>query len=114
MELVDLHGDEAGTEQEGHQQPAVDGGHLVLVHGQHAKTEGDGAKQQQHGFGEHERQLENVLAARAAGGAVDQDCIGCEQGRKQDAVAHQVDPEAEHLGGAGIMVPILMGTVRVM
>ena len=114
MELVDLHGDEAGAKQEGDQQPGVDRGDLVLVHGQHAEPEGDGAQQQQHGFGEHERQFEDVLAGGAAGGAVDQDRIGREQGREQDAVTHQVDPEAEYLGGTGIMVPILMGTVGVM
>ena len=71
-------------------------------------------QQQQHGFGEHERQFEDVLAGGAAGGAIDQDRIGREQGREQDAVTHQVDPEAEYLGGTGIMVPILMGTVGVM
>ena len=46
--------------------------------------------------------------------AVDQDRIGREQGREQDAVTHQVDPETEYLGGTGIVVPILMGTVAVM
>ncbi len=65
MELVDLHADEAGTEQEGHGQPAQD---LLLVateERQHGEAVGDRTEQQQSGFAQYVRQFEDVVARRA-------------------------------------------------
>src|SRR3546814_16195465 len=48
------------------------------------------------GVHRHQRQLEDILRRRTGGVVPAEDGIGGKQDREDEAVAHQVDPEAEH------------------
>ncbi|MNV30538.1 hypothetical protein D3C71_1218110 [compost metagenome] len=114
MEFVDFHRNEAQTEQEGQEQPGVNAANLAFVHADHRHTVGDGAEQQQEGFNQDKLQIEDVFARGTASGPVHQYCISREQARKQNTVAHQVDPESEDFGLSCVVVPMLcMGCVMV-
>ena len=86
--------------------------HLVALVGlqtQHRQAEGEAAQQQHHRFRQHEAQLEQFLARRTVGGAVEQHPEGGKQHREDQAVAHQVHPEPDD--GLAAVVVVLMGVV---
>ena len=95
VKLADFQADESQAEQEGDEQP---GQHPLLLagfHRQRRQAEGDAAEQQQHGFGKGIRQAEQRVSGRPAGIVAGHHRVGREQQRKDDRVAHQVEPEAE-------------------
>src|SRR5471032_210777 len=105
MEFVHFHADEAQTEQEGQEQPAVDCFHTALAHTEHRHAVRNTTEQQEEGFYQNERQFKNVFTSRATRGPVHQHRVSCEQARKQYAVTHQVDPEAEDFGLTRVVCP---------
>ncbi|VTT26414.1 Uncharacterised protein [Klebsiella pneumoniae] len=112
MELIDLHTDEAQAEQERHRQPADNCTFLLFVHVDNCKTIGNGAQQKQGGFHQDERQFKDIFPCRATRGVVYHYTIGRKQRCEDDAVTHQVDPEAEDFIGSCIVMPMLrMGVV---
>ncbi|KAG1253280.1 hypothetical protein G6F68_011410 [Rhizopus microsporus] len=106
-ELVELHDDEAGADQEGDAQPSDDLLLAARLHAQHGHAEGEAADQQQHGFAQHEGQMEEFRAGVPARGAVAQHREGGEQHGEDQAVAHQIDPEP-HRGLGSVVVVFLV------
>src|SRR3546814_3781039 len=69
-------------------------------------------EQQHRGVERDQRQLEQLARAGAAGIAGAEHRIGSEQDREEEAVAHQVQPEAEHRAAA-VGVMLLLADVEV-
>ena len=114
VELVDFHGDEACTEQEGHGQPEQHLLFLALEQRQHGEAVGDRTEQQQGGFTQYIRQFEDVVARRATCNVVHQYRVYREDRRKQDAVGHQVEPETKYGCLARVVVVVIVPMVVTM
>ena len=106
--FVDLHADKAQPEDKGDCQPTQYRLLLLLVKCQHGKAVGHAAEQQQEGLDQNVREFEDLLGRGAIGNIARQNRIGCKQSCKQNAVVHQVDPEAENRIPAGIMMMLGM------
>ena len=93
-ELVQLERDEGGAEQEGHRHRAVEHRVVPRLRADAGEAAEHGRQQQAGGLEGDCRQVEQVAAARAAGGGVGEHRVAREQRREQDDVADQEDPEA--------------------
>ena len=106
-ELVHFDRQEREAEQAGEDQPHLHDALATFLHRQHREAVGDRREQQHRGVHRHQRQLEDLLRAGTAGIAVAEHGIGREQHREDEAIAHQVHPEAQHRAGAVGMLVLL-------
>ncbi|MNR26940.1 hypothetical protein D3C85_1441850 [compost metagenome] len=111
VKLEDLHADEGGTERDCQHHPADDfvGVALAVPYLQHRHAEGQAAGQQQHRFAEYKAQIEQLASSRAPGCAIDEHAKRREQRGEDQAVTHQVQPEAKLEAGLR-----LFGVMRVV
>ena len=101
VELVQLQAQEHRPEQAGDGQPQQGAIHILLLLAQHGKAEGDGRQQQEGRVDGHQRQVETAARRGACRVAAAQHAIGGKQGGKDEAVAHQVQPEAQGVPFSG-------------
>nr|GEU28569.1 hypothetical protein [Tanacetum cinerariifolium] len=94
-ELFDLQEQERRAEQAGNDQPADDRAQLAALGRNHGEAVGDRRQQQECRIEQNGRQFEQLGAGRAARIVAAQHGVSCEQAGKQQAVAHQVQPEAQ-------------------
>src|SRR3546814_19389070 len=103
---------EAEAEQPGDREPALRRGLPPPRHRQYREAVGDRREQQHRGVERDQRQLEQLARAGAAGIAGAAHRIGREQDREEEAVAPQVQPEAEPRAAA-VGVMLLLAAVEV-
>ncbi len=108
-EFAHLQDNERRAEHEGDTQPSDHPVALAAVHGQRSKAVGKAAEEQTEGPDQHTRQLEKLLTGRTAGIAPAENGIRCEEARKEYAVAHDIDPEAEDPVRRGLRTLVEMG-----
>ncbi len=109
VELVEFQAQEAQAEQARDRQPAQRAAHVALLLLQHGEAEGDGRQQQEGRVDGHQREVEQLCAGRAGGVAAAQHAVGGEQRGEDEAVAHQVEPEAQR--GAVLWMGLLREVV---
>ncbi|MNL42947.1 hypothetical protein D3C87_1654360 [compost metagenome] len=102
-EFIDFQRQEAQAQDAGDAQPDLRGADAVAPHLQHGEAVGDGRQQQQRRVHRHQGQVEQVGAGRARRVAAAQHAIDGEQAGKDEAVAHQVDPEAQQGAVLGVV-----------
>uniref|UniRef100_A0A0N4ZL57 LigA n=1 Tax=Parastrongyloides trichosuri TaxID=131310 RepID=A0A0N4ZL57_PARTI len=95
-EFIELDAQEAEAEQAGDRQPGLRLRDLVAVHRQHGEAVGDRREQQHRRVQRHQRQVEQILGRRAGRIVAAQHGVDGEQDREDEAVAHQIHPEAQH------------------
>ena len=100
--LIEFEAQEAQAEEAGDGQPQQRAFHILLLLAQHGKTEGDGRQQQEGRVDGHQRQVEQLRARGARRIAAAQHTIGGKQGGEDEAVAHQVEPEAQGRAVLGV------------
>ncbi len=95
-EFIEFEAQEAQAEEARDGQPQQRAFHILLLLAQHGKTEGDGRQQQEGRIDGHQRQVKQLRTGGAGRIAAAQHAIGGKQGGEDQAVAHQIEPEAQH------------------
>jgi hypothetical protein len=102
--FVELDAEEAEAEQSGDREPDERRTDALALHFEHREAVGDRRQQQQRRVERDQRQLEQMRAARSTRVAAAEHAVGREQAGEDEAVAHQVQPEAEQRPVFGMMV----------
>ncbi len=102
VELMDFHGDKAKPQQEGDDESEENPLPPVSMYGQHNHTIRHSAAQQEHGFSQSVRKVKQFPARRTASMVGAQDDVRREERRKEDEVAHQIDPKPKGLNSHDI------------
>src|SRR3546814_5608275 len=77
-------------------EPDLHALHLALLHLEHRKAIGDRRKKQHRGVERDQLEVEQILRRRSRGIAAAEHGIAGKEDREDEAVAHQIDPEAQH------------------
>lgn len=112
-EFVHFQKDEGATQQECNEQPTKGSCLLLSLSTQHGKAIGNGREQQDSCFDLNILKIEKLLTGRATSKLMRQDCKNGEQRPEDDAVRHQVNPEAEHDRAFLVLMLLVMSWGRV-
>ncbi len=112
VEFVKLDPEEGEPEQPGDREPELDALHPALLHLEHGKTIGDRREEQHRGVERDELEVEQILRRGPRGIAAAEHGVAGEEDREDEAIAHQIDPEAQHRAvplGMRMLVEVVEG-----